>query len=408
MYLGAYLHGDGTFKWLGDKMLEFAYRHKKKISGFRPGLAQKNDKIVSVKPTVGSVYMEGPGNLVQFPSENRPDKIVFREGWEPDDFYALLNLRFDGWHRYKGTNSFISIRFGEPFVVEDLVKKSWKWLPKGRAKRRDENICRSRLNGFQLTGGITRRILNRVLGFESNWEQDVPKYALVKDFITSKKIDFSRTRILNWDNWNNTRICLLVKGDYFAVFDFNTGENRKKHSVSWHLRGELNRHGNKIDLRQANHSMSLFLCSDNADLILRNSIEPYPPEAKAFEAEYDVWMNSVSDHSEIISLFWPKRENTILEVEKLQESDPHLISLRVITENFQDLLVIKDEGNNETACFNNLVFDSQFVLLRKKPKKTTIYYRGGSFVTFNGQRYNLKGDIGEIILSNADDRKILQ
>jgi hypothetical protein len=351
--------------------------------------------------------MEGPGNLVQYPSENRPDKIVFREGWESDDFYALLNLRFDGWHGYKGTNSFISIRFGEPFVVEDLVKKSWDWLPKGRAKRRDENICRSRLNGFQIEGGIIRRIINLIFGFEDSWEQDLPKAVEVEDFIISRKIDTSTT-ILNWHNWNNIRKCLMVKDDYFVVFDFNKGRGGKKHAISWHVKGKLTRNGNLLDFEQKNHKLSLFFGSDNADIIIKSSTEPYSPEAKEFEADYDIWLISEENHSEMVNLFWPQRKNMIIKVEKLQESDSHLIALKIITRNFQDLLLIKDKDIDEPLHYNDAVFDSQYVLLRKMPEKTIIYYLGGSFVIYKGQRFKLRKRIGELALTNAENLKVLQ
>lgn len=380
MYLGAHLHKNGTYKWLGDRMMEYALEHNIELSGFRPGLVHKDDDIAPIKPTVGSLYIEAPGNLVQFPSENRPDKIVFREGWDSDDFYALLNLRFDGWHRYKGTNSFISVRYGEPFVVEDLVKKSWDWLPKGRAKRRDENICRSRLNGFQIEGSLFRQLINRIFGFNDRWEQDVPKFAEVEDFVTSTKFDVSRTRMSNWKDWNNTRICLLVKGDYFVVFDFNSGKNKKRHAISWHLRGDLTRNDNMLTLKQANRQLVLFLCSDKSDLTIKSSAEESPPQAEGFAARHDVWLESVSDHSEMVSLFWPQRKNSVLSIRKLKDSSPHIMIVRVETADFQDTVLIKDGKSDESLAYENLEFDSDVILVRKNNEGTKFYDTTGSFV----------------------------
>lgn len=374
MYLGSHLHKDGTYKWLGDKMMKYALDHNKELLGFRPGLVFKSNNIAPVKPTVGSLFMSGPGNLVQFPSENRPDKIVFREGWEQDDFYALLNLRFDGWHAYKGTNSFISIRYGEPFVVEDLVKKSWDWLPAGRAKRRDKNICRSRLNGFQLEGSIFRGVFNKVLGFEDTWKQDVPKFALVEDFISTKKVDFSRTIISKWCNWTNVRICLLVKGNYFIVCDFNSGKNKKKHAVSWHMRGKLSKSSNRMHFKQAKHDMSLFLCSDESEVTARSSNEPYPPEARDFAAQHDVWLQSFSDHSEMVSLFWPERGNHAVNVQKLEDSSPHTMVVRIDTRDFQDTVIIRDGRSDEALKYEDREFDSDVILLRKTREGTRVYF----------------------------------
>jgi hypothetical protein len=42
-------------------------------------------------------------------------------------------------------------------------------------------------------------------------------------------------------------------------------------------------------------------------------------------------------------------------------------------------------------------------LLRRKPKKTIIYYRGGSFLTLNGQKFYLKSEQGELIIPNELD-----
>jgi len=380
MYLGAHLHKDGTYKWLGDRMMEYALKHKKKLSGFRPGLAFKNDNVKPIRPTTGSLYMEGPGNLVQFPSKNKPDKIIFRDGWEPDDFYALLNLRFDGWHGYKGTNSFISVRYGKPFVVEDLVKKSRDWLPKGRAKRRDENICRSRLNGFQIEGSLFRMVMNKIFGFEDSWEQDVPKFTKVEHFIASEELDVSRTTISNWKRWDNTRISLLVKDDYFVVFDFNRGRNKKNHAISWHLRGELNRKGNEFTLRQGNYTLSLFLCSDNAEYILESSKEDFPPEAEDFEADYDIFMQSVSDGSEMVSLFWPKRKNTIHSVRKIEDSNPHVMIVKVDTLDFQDTVIVRDGRIDEVMKFEGVEFDSDLIVVRKMNTGTVIFYKTGNAI----------------------------
>ena len=370
MYLGAYLHKDGTYKWLGDKMVEYAEKHNKELSGFRPGLVFKDHVITPKKPNIGSVYMKGPGELVQYPSENRPDKIVFREGWNSDDFYALLNLRFDGWHGYKGTNSFISIRYGAPFVVEDLVKRSWDWLPKGRAKRRDENMCRTRFNGFLLEGNYLRKIINTVMGFKDRWMQNVPKYTQVDYFITTEKIDASRTRLSEWNRWNNERICILVKGDYFVVCDFNFGDSPKVHSVSWHLRGKLNRKENGMLFSQENKKLSLYICAEKVDLIINDSHESFEPMSKDFAAEHDVFITADDTESEIASFFWPHRQIALLSVQKLEDPSPYFMVLKIETQAYRDILIVRNSRRTENFNYRGISVDSDIVLLRKTKNDT--------------------------------------
>lgn len=374
MYLGAHLHQDGTYEWLADRMMEYSTQHHRDLFGFRPGLAFNNQHVQGVKPSVGSVYMKGPGNLVQFPTEDRPDKIVFREGWEPDSFYALLNLRFDGWHGYKGTNSFVTIRYGEPFVVEDLVRTSWEWLPEGRAKRRDENICRTRLNGFQIEGGIGRKALNKFLGFKSSWEQDVPAYTKLDDFIASERIVYSKTNISNWHNWNNTRICLLLKDNYFLVFDFNWGDRKKRHAITWHLKGELNRAVNRVDLKGQNHEMSLYPFSDTARISLNDSSEIYPPQDEEFAAEHDLWMEAVSDYSEIGVLFWPKRRSQIFQISKIRDNSDYVMGVRLRTHRYEDVIFVRQREGVKIPIHQEIATDSDFVILRKTDNKQILYY----------------------------------
>jgi hypothetical protein len=404
MYLGAKIHKDGAYKWLGDRMLAYAHRHEINLSGFRPGMAFDPDDVQPSKPEIGSTYLEGPGNLVQFPSESRPDKIVFREGWDKGDFFAILNLRFDGWHGYKGTNSFISIRFGAPFVVEDLMNKSLNWLPKGRAKRRDENICRSRFNGFQLEGGVFRKLVNTVLGFENSWIQNVPKFAEVEDFATSKKIDFSRTTLPNWNGWKNTRVCILVKEDYFAVLDFNFSNKPNKHAISWHLRGDLENTNEKVQLKQDNYEVDVFLLSDHSELKIKSSKENYPPENEAFEASYDLLLQGEKMNSEMISLFWPKRNNGVIRIKKHEESDTNYMIITVETNAFDDLIMVKKSNDDMIVSYNGAQSDSDLFIIRTQGDDTIAFYNRGSFLEykenkfkFEGGRNSNEGTVGKIV-----------
>jgi len=139
----------------------------------------------------------------------------------------LLNLRFSGWHSYKATNSFISVMYGEPFLVEKLELKNHSWLPRGKADHRDKKIDRAELNGFQIETTGLQKIIYLITGIGSYWAQDPPRFTEVLAFNTTKIADYSITKISNWHGWDNTRTSVMVKGnDSFIVVLIKIKENQ--------------------------------------------------------------------------------------------------------------------------------------------------------------------------------------
>lgn len=338
--LGANLHSSAELKWVAEKSLNYAKKHSIKLSGFRPGLQFRDERIVGIMPSIDSTYIEAPGNLVQFPSENRPDKIVFRAGWEDDSLYALLNLRYDGFHGYKATNSIVTLHYGVPFIVEDLVKISRKWLPAGRARVRDDNIERYRLNGFYIKEPFLNRLFNKVDVFRTRWGQTLPKYSKIYQFYKSDIFDYSKTEIVDWLNWNNSRTCLLVKNNYFAVFDFNKGQNKKQHSINWHLRGNYN--SSKTILAQNNFKLqTVFLFDKETNIDIKSSKEIYEPQSLRYEPNYDVYISSSNSHSEVISVFAPLQYDTI-KVKPLKISED-CICVKITNNNNVDYIVVNNK-----------------------------------------------------------------
>jgi len=308
--LGAKLHSSPEFRWIGEKSFNFAKKNGIELHGLRPGLQFLNEEIPAIEPTVDSTFIDAPGNLVQFPSENRPDKIVFRSGWKDDSLYALLNLRYDGFHGYKATNSIVSLHYGVPFIVEDLVKLTRNWLPKGRARVRDDNIERQRLNGFYIKEPLLFRFLNKIDVLRTRWFQTLPRHTQTNKFYNSTIYDYSRTDIVNWSGWRNYRTCLLVGDAYFAVFDFNMGNSAKQHSIIWHVRGHYNSE-NDI-LTQNNYKLQTsFLFDDNSSINIRSSEEFSEPESVLFEPNYDIFISSSKNHSEVVSIFAPVKNYNI-------------------------------------------------------------------------------------------------
>ncbi|UCH37745.1 MAG: hypothetical protein JSV76_00765 [Candidatus Bathyarchaeota archaeon] len=337
--LGSHLHYSAELRWVAEKSIDFADKNEIKLSGFRPGLQFVEEKIEGKKPSFDSTYIEAPGNLVQFPSENRPDKIVFRSGWEEDSLYALLNLRYDGFHGYKATNSIVTLHYGVPFIVEDLVKISRKWLPAGRARVRDDNIERYRLNGFYIEEPLLNRLFNKLDVFRTRWGQTLPKHTKSNKFYKSDIFDYSKTEIVDWINWNNSRTCMLVKNKYFAVFDFNRGLKKRKHSIMWHLRGKYN--NNKTFLTLEDYKLqTVFLFDVDSKISIKSSNEIHQPQSVRYEPNYDIDISSYNNHSEVISIFAPIRLDTV-EVKPLKISED-VICVKIVYENNSDYILVNN------------------------------------------------------------------
>jgi hypothetical protein len=355
--LGAKLHSNPEFRWLGERSFNFAKKNGIELHGIRPGLQFLNEEMPAREPTVDSTFIEAPGNLVQFPSENRPDKIVFRSGWKNDSLYALLNLRYDGFHGYKATNSIVSLYYGVPFIVEDLVKLNRNWLPKGRARVRDDNIDRRRLNGFYIKEPLLTRFFNKIDVLRTRWFQTLPRHTQTNKFYNSTIFDYSRTDIKNWSGWSNYRICLLVGDAYFAVFDFNKGNSAKKHSIIWHVRGEYN--DAKTVLEQDNYKLqTVFLFDENSSINIMTSKEIYKPESLFFEPDYDILISSSQEHSEVISIFSPIKSD-LLHVTGIKISED-IICVEIDYQNFRDIIIVNNKEKN--AECNGITTDASVLL----------------------------------------------
>ena len=316
MSLGADLFNEGEYKWLANKMLKVD-----ETTYYNMGLENWNDSIKPIKPNVGSCYLQGTSGIAQRPGPIKPDKIVFRDGWNADSFYALLNLRFAGWHSYKATNSFITIMYGVPFVVEDIGKNASSWLPSGRSLYRDKKIDRIRLNAFQIeSSGITNSIY-KLIGFGTSWYNDPPHYAEVLFFNSTPSIDFSKSRISNWHGWKHDRVSILLKDNYFVVFDNVCGNSKQKIAITWHLKGDFELKNESIKLSQNNYSLTVHHpCSNDwyqSEIV--ESKDSSHSSNQFHKSDFNYYMIS-EDKSNVgfITLFYPHRNNESYKVEKIE------------------------------------------------------------------------------------------
>jgi hypothetical protein len=356
--LGANLHSSPEFRWLGEKSLAYARKNKIELNGLREGFQFFKQEAPTRTPTIDSTYIEAPGNLVQFPTENRPDKIVFRSGWKDDSLYALLNLRYDGFHGYKATNAIASLHYGVPFIVEDLVKISRKYLPKGRARERDDNIGRHRLNGFYIEEPLLNQVLNKIDVLRTRWFQTLPRYTKTNQFHNYNIFDYSRTDIIDWSGWSNYRTCLLVGDAYFAVFDFNKGNFAKQHSIIWHVRGRYNS-DNSILTQNDYRLQTSFLFDDNSNINIRPSEEFYEPESILFEPNYDIFISSLEDHSEVVSIFSPVKRHKIRV--KSKTISENFICVGIDYENNSDYIIVNN--NEDFIQCNGIKTKAKFVFI---------------------------------------------
>jgi hypothetical protein len=230
-YLGAQLTGDERLLWLSGRALEFSQLHGLALNA-QPGI---NDLVgqIGIQPEFGSCLIYGNSGTPVRDGPLAADKIVFRDGWQTDDRYLNLNLRFTGWHRYKATNSIISIYQEEPLVVERTDSPASTWLPIGRSVFRDKRIPRENLNGIVIQRQGVSNLVYWMTGFGSSWAQDPPFYAQVEKFQPGADMDVSVTR-LDWNGWTQVRSIYFVHEGPTVVIDKAYGPKSQVAGITWH------------------------------------------------------------------------------------------------------------------------------------------------------------------------------
>ncbi len=237
-YLAALELNDPRYLWLADQALEVAALTGQNVYA-QPGVERPVD-FVAVPPDIGSCLIYGDSGLPTQTGPLAPDKIVFRDGWTPDSSYLLLNLRFSGWHRYKATNTVTLLTAqGVPLVHDFLEPQSYWWLPAGRSLLRDKRVPRENLSGLLISERGIRAVLYRLTGIGSNWAQDPPWHADVLDFEYGEELDWSHTRIVNWQGWHHDRFVYFYhNGGPIIVVDRASGPPNSDSTLVWHLFSE--------------------------------------------------------------------------------------------------------------------------------------------------------------------------
>lgn len=230
-YFGAQLTGDPRLLWLAGRSMEYVRENNISLRN-QPGMVEPIQRS-GVQPEIGSclIYADS-GTPVQLTSL-APDKIIFRSGWEKDDRYLSLNLRFTGWHRYKATNAITTLYREEPLILERTKAQPLRWLPVGRSAVRDKRIPRENLNGFIVERSGTSKMLFWLTGFGSQWAQNPPFYATVNEFKTENEITQSTTMI-EWNGWKHFRKIYFVNDGPIVILDDAQGTPGKAAGIIWH------------------------------------------------------------------------------------------------------------------------------------------------------------------------------
>ena len=235
-YLGATLTGDPRLLWLAGRSLEKTEQLGKPVIA-QPGLAGPLDQ-TGMQPEQGSCLLYGDSGMPNQRGPLAPDKIVLRDGWARDSLYAMLNLRFSGWHRYKATNALTLVYQGQPLLAEQLEGASFAWLPRGRSFFRDKRVPRENLNGLVIEKSGLSAALYTLTGLGGPWAQDPPHYASVASFATSAERDTSSTVINDWHGWRHQRDLTLVHSGLLVVEDRAVGPAGRRAAITWQPSGE--------------------------------------------------------------------------------------------------------------------------------------------------------------------------
>jgi hypothetical protein len=259
-YLGAVLLHDPRLVWLAGRALDYAVAQGKRIPA-QPG-AEQSVPLEGRSPTVGSCLLYGDSGLPNQTGPLAPDKIVFRDGWSEDDAYLLLNLRFTGWHRYKATNTVTLVYKGGPLASELQEGQAFDWLPEGRSIFRDKRIPRQNLNGLLIPRRGLDAVLYNLTGFGGPWAQDPPAYAEVIAFETGRDVDWSHTRLADWNGWQHDRwIYFNHHGGPLVVVDSAAGPAGSHAALAWHLLGRGLTPDGRIALGSGSHLAEAVLLS---------------------------------------------------------------------------------------------------------------------------------------------------
>ena len=245
-YLGASLLNEPRYLWAAALAAGSPARAYN-FSAAQPGA----DAALSMRgtpPSEGSCLLYGDTGTPTLPGALGPDKLVFRENWQPDGAYMLLNLRFTGWHRYKASNTLSLIVQGSALVEDQLDGSTFSWLPRGRSAFRDKRIPRENLSGLVVGRSGMSAVRQMLSGLGGPWAQDPPPFARVERFAPGPRCDLSVTALDGWRGWDQRRTIRFCPGEPTVIADEATGPIGAQAAIMWNLAEPATLVGNRVRL----------------------------------------------------------------------------------------------------------------------------------------------------------------
>jgi hypothetical protein len=252
LLMGAALTGDGRYAWAAGRMEEGNARLGYLAPG-QPSLEAVPERLEAEQPREGSCLLFGDSGQPNRRGPLAPDKLVFRDGWARDSQYLLLNLRFTGWHRYKGTNSVsVMAREGEILIDDEPEMRLTSWVPAGRQKFRDKRISRAQMNSLLVPRTGASRVIYTLTGMGGPWAEDPPFYAEVERFTTLPRFDSSRTTLRGWRGWDHSRtVYFLHEGPAFIVDEAVAPGSGGHAAVVWNAQAPVKERGETLWLGES-------------------------------------------------------------------------------------------------------------------------------------------------------------
>jgi hypothetical protein len=111
-------------------------------------------------------------------------------------------------------------------------------------------------------------------GVGSRWAQDPPFYAQVVSFETGEELDWSHTRLADWQSWDHDRWIYFHHEGPIAVIDRATGPRKQQAALTWQLAGEAQILNSRIHLRGTSVPADVVMLPLDSAIQHRLSIEP--------------------------------------------------------------------------------------------------------------------------------------
>ncbi|PQP33284.1 hypothetical protein C6A36_00030 [Desulfobacteraceae bacterium SEEP-SAG10] len=176
-------------------------------------------------------FMDVKGGL-SIPEGQRFDKISFREGWNKDDQYLLLDGISVGYHGHQDGNAIIEFSENNRTWLIDMGY----WEGMRRAQ------CHNMVT-------INRPEVNN--GEESPREK-TPSFSALLNKADLATVAFISTSLRNYNGTDWIRNIIWKKGSYFAVLDkvINTKKGPSTATCRWRTLGDVNFKGNRFFVTQ--------------------------------------------------------------------------------------------------------------------------------------------------------------